>query len=320
MKILAVIVNYKTPDMTLDAISACLRELAHYPDARVSVVDNDSRDGSYDKLRSAVADAGWSDRVEVVESDHNGGFAYGNNFAIRPALERADKPDYVYLLNSDAFPDTGCIERLVEFLDAHPEAGIAGSYVHGPEPVPHKTAFRFPTPWSELESTLGLGIVSKLLDRHLVALPMPEATQQVDWTAAASMLVRREMLDQIGLMDDGYFLYFEETDFCLRARRAGWSCWYVVESSVTHIGSVSTGYQDRSRPTPTFWYASRRRYFLDNHGRLTLWAANLAFVAGALMRRVRYLLTDLQPHEPKRHLRDFLAFNLRPVSAHPKRD
>ncbi len=320
MKLLAVIVNYKTPDMTLDAVSALMHELEAYPDARVTVVDNDSRDGSFDKLRSAVDDAGWSGRVEVVESGYNGGFAFGNNFAIRPALACAEKPDFVYLLNSDAFPDPGCVERLVQFLEERPEIGIAGGYVHGPEPVPHRTAFRFPTPFSEFECTLGLGIVTRLLRRYVVALPMPEQTCPVDWTAAASMLIRREVLEQVGLMDDGYFLYFEETDFCLRARRAGWPTWYVVESAVTHIGSASTGFLDTSTPTPTFWYASRRRYFLKNHGRLTLWAANLGFVVGALARRVRYLLTDLQPHEPTRHLRDFLKFNLRPVSGHPTRD
>ena len=107
-----------------------------------------------------------------MPSDYNGGFAYGNNFAIARALRRSDRPDYVYLLNSDAFPDPGCVGALVGFLDAHPEAGIAGSYVHGPEPVPHKTAFRFPSLAGELETSLGIGVVStaaRAVDRRAAA-------------------------------------------------------------------------------------------------------------------------------------------------------
>ena len=193
MKLLAVILNYKTPDMTLEALDALLRELAPYPDARVTIVDNDSRDGSFEKLRQKAS----SDRVQVIASEYNGGFAYGNNFAIERALEQDDLPDYVYLLNSDAFPDPGCVQALVEFLDANPRVGIAGSYVHGPEPVPHKTAFRFHSVWSELETSLGVGVVSNLLRRYIVAPALPTETCQVDWLAGASMLIRREVLEEV---------------------------------------------------------------------------------------------------------------------------
>jgi len=140
---------------------------------------------------------------------------------------------------------------------------------------------------------------------------MPTETIQVDWLAGASMLIRRQVLEDIGLMDDTFFLYFEETDYCRRAREAGWTTHYVVESSVTHIGSVSTGMKDKSKPTPTFWYASRRHYFLKNHGRLYLWAANLAFVLGASLCRIRYRLANRPILDPDHHLRDFIRFNFR---------
>ena len=311
MKLLAVILNYKTPDMTLDALSALMRELEGYPDARVAIVDNDSQDGSLEKIARGVADRGFGERVEVMPSDYNGGFAYGNNFAIARAMRGPDLPDYVYLLNSDAFPDPGCVGALVRFLDGHPEAGIAGSYVHGPEPVPHKTAFRFPNLAAELETSLGIGVVSKLLEPWIVALPLPTRTCEVDWLAGASMMIRRAVIEQIGLMDDAYFLYFEETDYCLRAHRAGWKTFYVVESSVTHIGSVSTGFKDHSRPTPSFWFASRRHYFLKNHGRLALWAANALYFVGGLVCRLRLGLLGRATKDPRRHLRDFAAFNFR---------
>ena len=315
MKLLAVILNYKTPDMTLESLAALMRELAPYPDARVTIVDNDSRDGSYEKLSAAVAERGLAKRVRVVASEYNGGFAYGNDFAIEAALRQEDLPEYVYLLNSDAFPDAGCVRALVDFLDGHGEVGIAGSYVHGPEPVPHQTAFRFHSLQSELESTLGVGVVSRLLDRWVVALPLPTETRQVDWLAGASMLVRRQVFEDVGLLDDAFFMYFEETDFCLRARRAGWTTWYVVESSVTHIGAASTGLKDKSRRTPPFWFASRRTFFLKNHGRPALWAANLLYVLGASLRRLRCWIQRRPLDDFPGHLWDFVRFNfrLRPV-------
>jgi hypothetical protein len=317
MKLLAIVLNYQTPEMTLRSVAALLPELSAYPDARVTIVDNDSRDGSYEKLSNAVVENGWSDRVEVIASDYNGGFAYGNNFAIRRALEHDDLPDYVYLLNSDAFPDSGCVTALVDFLDGHDDVGIAGSYVHGPEPVPHKTAFRFHSVWSELESSLGVGVVSKLLDHWIVAPPLPEQTCRVDWLAGASMLIRTSVLEAIGLLDEEYFLYYEETDFCLRAKRAGWPTWYVVESSVTHIGSASTGLKDKERPTPLFWFASRRHFFLKSYGRLALWTANVLYVLGSSLRRLRDLVQRRPTDEYPNHLWDFVRFNFRPTP-HPK--
>jgi len=323
MKLLAVILNYKTAEMTLDSVRSLMKELESIPDSKVTIVDNDSDDGSIDLIREGIASEGWTDRVRVIASDYNGGFAYGNNFAIAPALEALDKPDYLYLLNSDAFPDTGCVTRLVDYLDSNPSVGIAGSYVHGPDGDPHETAFRFPSVYSDLEAPLGIGIVSRLLDRWIVALPIPEETRRVDWLAGASMLVRREVVDEIGLLDDTYFLYFEETDFCLRAFRADWMTHYVRDSSVTHIGSVSTGMKDRSKSTPSYWYASRHHYFLKNHGRLTLWAANLVYVFGSVICRIRYkLIGRSMTHTSHHHLRDFIRYNFRlgsRPSGHPAR-
>jgi N-acetylglucosaminyl-diphospho-decaprenol L-rhamnosyltransferase len=310
MKLYAVLVNYRTPDMTLEALDALMRELEGFPDARVEVVDNDSGDGSLGKLEEAVASAGWGERVTVTSTDRNGGFAYGNNHAIRHALDHPDPPDYVYLLNSDAFPDPGAVGRLVEFLEERLEVGIAGSYIHGPDGDFHITAFRFPSLASELQGTARLGILTRLLRGFTVPLPLPEETREVDWLAGASMLIRREVLEQVGLLDETFFLYFEETDFCRRARLSGWPTWYVRDSSVTHIGSVSTGMKDRSRRMPSFWFASRRHYFRKNHGRLYLAAADALWLIGFASWRVRRLLQRKPDPDPPRLLGDFVRYNL----------
>jgi N-acetylglucosaminyl-diphospho-decaprenol L-rhamnosyltransferase len=314
VKLLAIIVNYRTPELSLRATATALAELAEFPDARITIVDNDSQDGSLETLERSVAERGWGERVSVAKSPRNGGFAWGVNFAARPALAGSDPPDYVYLLNSDARPGPGSIAELVRFLDAHPDAGIAGSYIHGPDQATHHTAFRFPSVASELEQMAGVGLLSRLLDRFVVSKPVPAHEARVDWLAGASMLIRRQVFDAVGLFDERYFLYFEETDFCLQAARAGWTTWYVPRSRVEHIGAASTGWKDFSKPRPWYWFTGRRYYFAKNHGRAGLWLANASWLAGFAIGAVWGPLRS-RSRRPPRFLRDFLRHNLslRPI-------
>lgn len=309
MKLLSIILNYKTADMTIRALETLLQELEGIPDSGVSVVDNDSQDGSVEKLERAIRERGWSARVELIASPVNGGFGAGNNIALRRNLESKDPADYYFLLNSDAFPDPGSIAKLVRFLDDHPHAGIAGSFLHGPDGDPHISAFRFPTVLSELEAGLGLGVVSKLLEDWIVPMPMPEQTTKVDWLAGASMMIRRQVLEDIGLFDETFFLYYEETDLCRRAALRGYPTYYVRESSVTHIGSVSTGMKNKTRRLPRFWFDSRRHYFRKNHGAAYLRAADIAWAAGFSLWRVRAALQRKPDTHPPHLLRDFVTYN-----------
>ena len=155
------------------------------------------------------------------------------------------------------------------------DVGIVGSYVHGTDGAPHVTAFRFPTIQSEIEGSLRLGVVTRALKDFEVPVGIPESTTEVDWLAGASMMVRRRVLEQVGLFDESFFLYFEETDLCRRVRRAGHRIVYVKESSVAHIGSASTGMKTWTK-VPDYWFDSRRHYFLKNHGRAYLAAATAA--------------------------------------------
>jgi hypothetical protein len=312
MKLWAIVLNYRTAAMTETAVAALLAELERVPYSHVDLVDNHSQDGSEERLRQAVAERGWGGRVSVVQTGHNGGFGYGNNAGIRRALASGDPPEYVYLLNSDAFPDPGSLAELVAFADSHPDAGIFGSYIHGTDGEPHETAFRFPSLASELEGALRLGVVTRLLRRFVVALPIPEQPMRVDWLAGASMLIRREVLERVGLFDETFFLYFEETDLCRRARAAGFDTWYVPASRVAHIGSVSTGMKDRARRVPDFWFASRSHYFAKNHGRFYLWLANLLWLAGYASWRVRRRLQRKPDTDPPRLLADFARWNFSP--------
>ncbi|MCB1346970.1 MAG: glycosyltransferase family 2 protein, partial [Rhodobacteraceae bacterium] len=232
-------------------------------------------------------------------------YGAGNNCGIRAGLPDGARPDYVYILNSDAFPAPDAIRTLVAYLDSHPAVGFAGSHIHGDDGAPHTTAFRFPTIASEFEGAAKTGPVSRLLKNSIVAPDLPTETTPVDWLAGASVLMRRSVLDQVGLFDESFFLYFEETDLCLRAARAGWPTVYVVESRVMHLGSVSTGMKEWRR-VPGYWFASRRHYFQKNHGRLYALAATLAHVAGLGLYGLRVLVQRKKPHTPPYFLRDLV--------------
>lgn len=300
--ILAVILNYRTPDMTLQSAEVALRALEGL-NAELVIVDNDSGDGSFEALEAAVTARQWP--VRVLQSGHNGGFGAGNNFGMRAGLSTGQAPDFYYILNSDAFPDRGSIRALRDYLVKHPNVGFAGSYIHGPEGDAHQTAFRFPSALGELEGAMRFGPVSRLLRDSIVPLPVPHETVMVDWLAGASMMMRAQTLAEIGLFDEAFFLYFEETDLCRRASLAGWPTVYVRESEVTHIGSVSTGMKDWGR-VPDYWFDSRWHYFVKNHGVAYAAYATLLHIKGGLFHRLRRLI-ERKPREAAPHFLRHLA-------------
>ncbi len=305
--LLTVILNWRTAEMTLKAAEFALREMQGI-DGALTIVDNASGDGSFERMTAEVATRGW-DRVRVLQSSHNGGFGAGNNVGIRAGLPDGRQPDYLYILNSDAFPGPGAIRALVDHLESHPATGFAGSFICGEDGVPHRTAFRFPSIAGEFEAALRFGPVSRLLRRSIVAMPIPEATARVDWLAGASLMMRRSVLDRIGLFDETFFLYFEETDLCRRAALAGWPCDYVRASRVTHIGSVSTGMKTWAR-MPGYWFDSRRHYFTKNHGPAYATAATAAHLLAGLLWRARLMLQTKTPGDPPHFLGDLLRHTL----------
>ena len=312
-----VIVNYNTPTLVTD----CLRSLA--PEAeelglRVVVVDNASPDGSVEQLRGAVAGNGWGEWVEVIAAERNGGFAAGNNLALRRLLAAESAPDCVLLLNPDTVVRPGAVRNLAEFLDRNPRVGLTGSRLENPDGTPQRSAFRFPRVLGEFEDGIRLGLVSRLLSGFVVAPPPRDAEHEAEWLSGASLIVRREVFEQIGLLDEGYFLYYEEVEFCRRARAAGWECWYVPQSRVVHLVGQATGMDapgPKTRRVPAYWLAARRRYLVKHHGRLTAWLASLAWVIGRASWRVRRRVQAKPDHDPPRLVEDFVRYNL--LTRHP---
>jgi GT2 family glycosyltransferase len=141
-------------------------------------------------------------------------------------------------------------------------------------------------------------------------VPTPERPLQIDWVSGACMIIRREVIEAIGLLDEGYFLYFEETDFILRARRAGWSCWHIPDARVVHYVGQSTGVtakDKRGQRTPAYWFESRRRYFVLNYGLPYALLTDLAVVIASGLWKARRLLGSRSDRERSHELRDFLT-------------
>lgn len=301
------IVTYRSADLTIDCLSSIEAERAT-PGIHIRAIVVDNASGDAELVARAIDEHGWWPWVTLVTAPKNGGFAYGNNLAIQYAMSDGP-PRYVHLLNPDTVVRKGAIGELVRFLDAHPDAGIAGSSFENPDGSAWPIAFRFPSLLSEFEWRLQFGWATRILRRWVVPQTMTPETQPIDWIPGASMMIRPLVFDRIGGFDETYFLYFEETDFCLRAKRAGISTWYVPASRVMHIGGQSTNVSNRKpapERLPAYVFESRRRYFVANHGvayaMIADVAALLAHGLGSLKRMAQgrrdipYFLSDLLRH------------------------
>lgn len=309
-RVLVIIVNYRSAELTLDAVKALQPARDHLEGLRVHVVENDSGDGQ--RLSTALAGEAYRDWVTLTLAPRNGGFAYGNNIAVRSTLGTAQAPDFYFLLNPDAQVKPGALEALVSFLEENPRAAAVGPKLENADGSEWNYAFRFPNVVAEFEKGLRLSVVSKLLKNYLVARPMGDQPSRVDWLCGAALLIRREVFEKIGLMDEEYFLYYEETDFLLAAARAGFESWHFPGVQVRHLAGQSTGVTSAEnagrRRLPAYWYESRRRFFMKNFGVGYATAADIAYLTGTSLFRLRilfdrkerprtpYLLQDLLHH------------------------
>ena len=310
MKLLVVITNYRVTDLTIDCLRSIAGEIETVPDTHVGVCENGTGGDSAERILRAIADNGWSSWCALTAVEPNVGFTGGNNLILRHALQSADPPQYALLLNADTIVRSNAFKELIEFMDQHPNVGIAGSRMENPDGTPQRSAFRFPSPLSEFEGIIRLGLASRLLERWAVAPPVSDKPCETDWLSGACIIIRREVFRDIGLLDEGYFTYFEDVDFCFNARKAGWPIWYVPSSRVVHLVGRSTGITVRKpKRLPSYSFEARRRYFLKNHGALRAALADLGFILGLALWRIRVLLGKPDYTAPY-FLRDFIRHSV----------
>lgn len=307
--VIAIIVNYCTAKLTVDCLRSLEPLVAERDGTRVVVADNASPDGSGKAIAEAIETNGWREWAKLMPLEKNGGFAFGNNAVIRASAN--EPPAYYWLVNSDTIVRPGALQHLVDFAESHPRVGIVGSCLEHLDGTQQVSTFRFPTILGEIEANAPVGQLGRrLLAGSVVAEPPSKTLRACDWLAGASMLIRRQALEKAGLMDEGFFLYYEETDFCRRCKNHGWECWFVPESRVVHLIGASTGVTGK-RPgppkrRPEYWFASRRRYFIKNHGRLYAIASDIALAAATTVKRAAEVLRRRPTEIPKKFVFDLI--------------
>lgn len=280
------IINYRTAEMTIACVESALADLEGIA-GHVVVVDNASGDGSADAIADWIAAQDADLPVSLVRSPANTGFSGGHNQGIGAKTAR-----FYLVLNSDALLRPGFCRTILDAAETAPEVGLFTPRLEYDDGEQQISCFRVPTPWSELIRAAQTGPVTKMLKRYEVALNMPPAPDQIGWASFACILLRGEMVEQIGPMDEGYFLYFEDTEYCLRATRAGWGIRYVPEARAVHFRGGSAPVKSLARERkrlPAYYYASRSRLLYQAHGRAGLLAANLLWYVGRAIAGLRGL-------------------------------
>jgi hypothetical protein len=289
-RIAVVIVSYRTSGLVLTALPGLMRELAPLAESAVVIVDNCSPDddGALLEAGLAILDAPG---VSLILSPLNGGFAAGNNLAFARIRALPWVPDAVLLLNPDAALRPGALIEMLCVMKAAPRTGFVGPRLENPDGSTWVGAFNFPSFGTEVWSALGIGLLAR---RHPIVIPDVDRPTKVDWVTGTATLIRWQALCQIGDMDDGYFLYYEEVDYMLQGQRLGWESWHAPAARVLHEAGASTGIQNgsvRAGRMPGYWFQSWARYFAKNHppayARATALSKLCAMVVGAAQRRLR---------------------------------
>ncbi len=260
-----IVVSWNTCDLLL-ACLASIQQSVGTLSADVWVVDNGSTDQSVSAVRSQFPD------VRVLVNRDNLGFAAANNQGIAASNAR-----YVLLLNSDTVAFPNAIEQLVHFADRHPAAGVVGPMLINPDGTFQGSFLDFPSFYRELLNVTGLGRRLKGSWYPNYGPEHAQVARPVEVVQGACMLVRRSAIEHVGVMDEAYFMYSEETDWCLRHARAGWELWYLPDAIVKHYGGQSTA-QVKYEMLQAL-YRSKVRFFRKHYGRTRALILQGLFVA-----------------------------------------
>lgn len=220
------------------------------------MVDNGSKDGVGEMLRHEFPE------VQFIENDHNAGFTRPMNQALQASQGR-----YLLQLNPDTLILPGALDRLVAFLEAHPQVGICGPKVLNRDRSLQKPCRRGESrPWAVISYFTGMAALfpkSKWFGEYLMSYMDENETHQVAGVAGSCMLVRREVFEEIGYLDERFFAYQEDADLCFRARQAGWQIYYVPEAQIIHYGSLGGS---RVQPYRSIfeWHRSYFLYYRKN--------------------------------------------------------
>jgi hypothetical protein len=285
IELLAIVLNYRTPDLTLACLRSLIAASSEVAGLRVVVVENGSGDGSADPIASVIASEGWGEQVSLQVLPENVGFARGVNHGFR----HGPRARFVLLLNSDARLHEGALRYSCAQVAADPSIGAFSCLVENADGSVQNVARRFPTPLRLVVQTLGLPYWLPSLfgwaDTDDLGWDRRTSRCDVDWLGGAFLLLRGELVERIGLLDEEFFFYGEDIELCHRIARAGYRCRYDPGATVSHVGAASSDTSEasvrwRRRQLLSARYAVLRKC----HGRL----------AAALVRAVDLIVTSVR--------------------------
>jgi GT2 family glycosyltransferase len=302
MRLCIVIVNHRTPTLVLDAVGSLDGQVDPVTD-QVVVVDNDSRDDSVPRIDAAIAQRGYGAWCSLVRAPRNAGLAAGTNVGIRAA-----DADFYLLLDRGIRVQPGALATLLSEMKAHPLVGVAGPRLELPDGTPEVSCFRDHTPVSELLSAAETQRLTAALKCFEVPLAIADDPSDADWVSFACVLLRREVIERVGLLDEGYFMFFEDSDYCRAARESGFRvrCFPIARAVRLPPSPEFAAAMDaprlgaaRKRQARSF-YKSRARYFRKGYGPLGPWAANTCWQLGRSVSLGREIAGRRLPHVSER--------------------
>jgi N-acetylglucosaminyl-diphospho-decaprenol L-rhamnosyltransferase len=277
------IVNASNRDLVLGCLDSLHKSIDGDIAVEIVVLDNASNDGSVDAVRQRFPE------VSVIDQKFRAGFGANHNRVIRSTSGR-----YILLVNPDTFSEDWGFARLVREMDRRPRVAALGPRLVYGNGRPQASAWRFPTP-----ARCVLGLLT--LGRAGITQSAGENPHRVDWLMGSALLLRRQALDEIGLFDEDFFLYFEEVDLCLRLHQAGWEMRYFPQVTVIHYKGDLSGHLPQRRIDE--WWRGQHRYWRKYHSAVGARVAALAVgsrylgaAMGARLRRDRGRAALMQRH------------------------
>lgn len=280
-----VIVSYNTKSLLRDCLQSVVNSSSQASYA-VCVVDNASTDGSAEMVRAEFPE------VQLIDRSSNAGYSVANNIGLRwfgfnqqDAISADDLPRYGLLLNPDTTVPEQAFAEMVAFMDAHPQSGVAGPCVRRPDGSLDKACKRsFPTPAVSLYRMLGLGKLfpkSHTFNSYNLEYLSDTAVAQVDSVVGAYMQLRREAIEEVGLLDEAFFMYGEDLDWAKRIKDAGWEVWYNGEAEITHVKEAASSQSSKSRID----FYEAMWIFYDKHYRAnTSWLLDKLILLGIIVK------------------------------------
>ncbi|MBN1816832.1 MAG: glycosyltransferase family 2 protein [Sedimentisphaerales bacterium] len=287
-----IIVNWNTAQITCGCL-ASVYEQTRDVSFEVIVVDNASSDGSAERIQQQFP------QVILIENTENRGFAAANNQGMAVAQGR-----YVLLLNPDTVVLDGAIQKAIAFAERHPEAAVVGCQVWENESKLQPTCFSFPSLGGLFLRTIGLSRMfpkSRLWAGEMLGWWDRTTEREVDVVSGMFMLVRSEAIQQVGRMDETYFIYAEETDWCWRFKKAGWKCLFTPEARIIHLDGGGKSTDQLSIRMFVQLHKSLLIFFRKNRGVLSFMLAKLFFVLCMGLRTIVWRLLSLGGRKDRVH-------------------